>query len=133
MHIAQWIYLALSAILLSDVLFMVFNFEYSYEMHKIERESMFAHGNPKLKRRIDLILFSEYGFFRIFIKGFIYYVWFALGFFLQFWYLHIGIFIFNYLQEMVIRDKLNVPVSSYFLKLTAYFVLYLGIIHQLIM
>lgn len=133
MHIANWIYLGFTVVLLSDVLYMFLNFQYSYHMYKVERESMYSYGDPIIKRRLDGFLVSEYGFGRIFIKGVIYYIWFILGFFLQYWYLHVGIFLFNYMQEMIYRGNLNVPEFSYFLKLSAYLVVYLAIIHQLIM
>lgn len=123
------IYFCLLVPLIADLIFMIFNFRYSYYMQIKEREAMYDQKN---KNKVNTEVYDEYGFWRVLIKGFIYYGWFVLGFFTQYWPFHIGIFIFNFLQETRSRGIILITEFSYFLKLCAYLFVYLSIIYSIL-
>lgn len=94
-----------------------------------EREAMYDHTHRK---DLNLEIYNEYGFWRVFIKGFLYYVWFIMGFFTQYWPYHLCIFIFNFFQESRSRGIIIVTEFSYILKLCAYLFVYLSIIYSIL-
>lgn len=115
--------------LVADLLYMCLNFKYSYYMQIKEREAMYDHTN---KIELNEKVYNEYGFWRVLVKGFVYYAWFAIGFFTQYWPYHLGIFIFNFLQETKSRGEILISEFSYFLKLFAYLFVYLSIIYSIL-
>lgn len=94
-----------------------------------EREAMY---NRVKRSEVNNEIKHEYGFWRVFIKGFVYYGWFVLGFFTHYWPYHLGIFLFNFIQETRSRGIIIVTEFSYFLKLSAYLFVYLSIIYSIL-
>ena len=129
MHTLYLIYSSLLILLIADLLFMFLNFKYSFYMQIKEREAMYDRSR---RRELNNEVYNEYGFWRVFIKGFIYYGWFVLGFFTQYWPYHLGIFLFNFFQESRTRGKIIISKFSYFLKLSAYLFVYLSVIYSIL-
>lgn len=116
--------------LLSDLIYMFLNFKYSYYIQTKERQSMYSQ--PEFRDEINTEIYNEYGFLRVFIKGFIYYGWFAMGFFTHYWPYHICIFLFNLYQETKYRGVVLISEFSFFVKLSAYLFVYLSIIYSIL-
>lgn len=117
-------YTVLLGILLGDLLYMVANFKYSFYMCLKEREASHITTDIQARKKLNDEIYAEYGMFRFLVKTYIYTLWFIFGFFTQFWVWHLGIFIFNYLQEINIQGKLKFTKVFFIAKLFAYLSLY---------
>lgn len=127
----QIIYLIIGVFMFFEWLYMIFNFNYCYEIFLKERKS-YNIKTPNIERKIlNIEIVEEIGSLRAMIRTFGYILWFILGFFTPIWSYHLLLFIFNNLHERFDGFKANISKISFIFKLFAFGFIYLISLYKL--
>lgn len=133
MHTFTLIYIFFLFLQLIDIIYVIYNFKYSYFMNNKEREATNQDIDASERRSINYSIIDEYGLIRAFIRTIGYYFWFVAGFFTPFWGFHVGLLAFNYLHEFFNGGQIKISEFSFGFKVVMYLLLYLLIIQSFIM
>jgi len=121
-------YTSLLVVILIEILYVIFNFDYSYNMAMKERESILPETSAERKNQLSILIFKQYGLFRLLIRSYIYYLWFFGGFFAGFWIHHTSLLIFNIIYERIVGRSYYIPELLFCIKILVCFFVYLLIL-----
>ncbi len=131
MHTINIIYLTCGTLLIFDLLYIMFNFRYCYELYLKERASYHVDTNTATKKILSHEIVKEIGVIRTLVKTIVYWIWFVVGLFTPFWFYHIILFVFNFLFELINGAKINITPLAFLFKVLTFLIIYLIIVIKL--